>query len=52
MPIDMRTDDLQGLSAHGFHKISYTDWGDPANPRVVSISPDTKRPSRSALLSS
>jgi pimeloyl-ACP methyl ester carboxylesterase len=31
----MRTDYLLGLSAHGFHKIHYTDWGDPASKRVV-----------------
>jgi pimeloyl-ACP methyl ester carboxylesterase len=31
----MRTDHLLGLSAHGFHKIFYTDWGDPASQRVV-----------------
>lgn len=31
----MLTDALLGLTAHGFHKISYTDWGDPTNERVV-----------------
>jgi pimeloyl-ACP methyl ester carboxylesterase len=31
----MRNDHLLGLSAHGFHKIAYTDWGDPASQRVV-----------------
>lgn len=31
----MRTDTLLGLSASGFHKISYTDWGDPASERAV-----------------
>ena len=31
----MRTETLLGLTAHGFHKISYTDWGDPTNGRVV-----------------
>ena len=31
----MRTDQVLGLSAHGFHKIFYTDWGDPASQRVV-----------------
>ncbi|MEO8441396.1 MAG: alpha/beta hydrolase [Betaproteobacteria bacterium] len=31
----MRTDTLLGLTAHGFHKIFYTDWGDPANARVA-----------------
>jgi pimeloyl-ACP methyl ester carboxylesterase len=31
----MRTDHVFGLSAHGFHKTRYTDWGDPASQRVV-----------------
>ena len=31
----MRTDHVLGLSAQGFHKIFYTDWGDPASQRVV-----------------
>ncbi len=31
----MRTDHVLCLSAHGFHKIFYTDWGDPASPRLV-----------------
>ena len=31
----MRTDEFLGLSSSGFHKISYTDWGDPASERVV-----------------
>ena len=31
----MRTDHLLGLTAHGFHRISYTDWGDPASERIV-----------------
>ena len=31
----MRTDHFLGLSLHGFHRIFYTDWGDPASPRVV-----------------
>src|SRR5258705_12986811 len=31
----MRTDTLLGLTAHGFHKIFYTDWGDSTNERVV-----------------
>src|SRR5471032_1973392 len=31
----MRSDHVLGLSAHGFHKIFYTDWGDPASERVV-----------------
>ena len=35
MPTDMHTDNLLGLSAHGFHNIFYTDWGNPANERIV-----------------
>ena len=31
----MHSDHLLGLSAHGFHRIFYTDWGDPASERVV-----------------
>lgn len=31
----MRTDTLLGLTASGFHKLFYTDWGDPASERVV-----------------
>ncbi len=26
---------LQCLNSGGFHRLHYTDWGDPANPRVV-----------------
>ncbi len=26
---------LLGLGPHGFHRIHYTEWGDPANPRVL-----------------
>jgi pimeloyl-ACP methyl ester carboxylesterase len=31
----MRTDHVLGLSIHGFHKLFYTDWGDPASRHVV-----------------
>lgn len=31
----MRTDHVLGLSARGFHRIFYTDWGNPASQRVV-----------------
>ncbi|MDB5809127.1 MAG: Alpha/beta hydrolase [Betaproteobacteria bacterium] len=31
----MRSDFLLGLTASGFHKIFYTDWGDPASERAV-----------------
>ncbi len=31
----MRTDHVLCLSTHGFHKMFYTDWGDPASQRVV-----------------
>lgn len=26
---------LQGINSRGFHRLHYTDWGDPANPRIV-----------------
>ncbi len=26
---------LLSLSAHGFHRVNYRDWGDPGNPRVA-----------------
>jgi len=26
---------LRGLSAHGFHRVVYYEWGDPDNPRVA-----------------
>ena len=26
---------FSGLSPHGFHRVAYYEWGDPANPRVV-----------------
>jgi pimeloyl-ACP methyl ester carboxylesterase len=35
MKMRMRTDQLLGLSNSGFHRIFYTDWGDPASERVV-----------------
>ena len=31
----MRTDHVLGLDSKGFHKIFYTDWGDPASQRLV-----------------
>jgi pimeloyl-ACP methyl ester carboxylesterase len=31
----MRSDHVLGLSAKGFHRIHYTEWGDAANPRIV-----------------
>ncbi|MGI8895151.1 MAG: alpha/beta fold hydrolase [Casimicrobiaceae bacterium] len=30
-----RTRHLAGLSAHGFHRIAYREWGDADNPRVT-----------------
>ncbi|HTQ00636.1 MAG TPA: alpha/beta hydrolase [Casimicrobiaceae bacterium] len=30
-----RTLELSSLSPHGFHRVSYYEWGDPANDRVV-----------------
>ena len=31
----MHDDYLQCLNSGGFHRLHYTDWGDPTNPRVV-----------------
>jgi pimeloyl-ACP methyl ester carboxylesterase len=31
----MRTGDVLGLSAGGYHRMRYYDWGDAANPRVL-----------------
>lgn len=31
----MREQYLNGLNSRGFHRLHYTDWGDPANPRAV-----------------
>ncbi|MDW7711065.1 MAG: alpha/beta hydrolase [Deferrisomatales bacterium] len=31
----MVTRSLLGLGPHGFHRVAYHEWGDPANPRVV-----------------
>lgn len=31
----MLSDYLLGLSSKGFHRIHYTDWGDPGAERVV-----------------
>lgn len=31
----MRTDHVLCLDTSGFHKLHYTDWGDPVSPRVV-----------------
>ncbi|HEX6002467.1 MAG TPA: alpha/beta hydrolase [Burkholderiales bacterium] len=31
----MRNDFILGLSAKGFHRVHYTEWGDAGNPRIV-----------------
>ncbi len=31
----MRSHSVLGLSSQGFHRIHYTEWGDPANTRVL-----------------
>ncbi|MEP7157044.1 MAG: alpha/beta hydrolase [Betaproteobacteria bacterium] len=31
----MRHHFYRGLSSSGFHRLHYTEWGDPANPRVL-----------------
>jgi pimeloyl-ACP methyl ester carboxylesterase len=33
--IEMREDRVKCLSAAGFHHMAYTEWGDPANPKVL-----------------
>ena len=33
--MDMRTGHVLCLDTIGFHKLHYTDWGDPVSPRVV-----------------
>jgi len=35
MSNERREGHLQSLSPHGFHRVVYYDWGDPANDRVV-----------------
>lgn len=31
----MKEDYINGLDSRGFHRLHYTDWGDPLSPRVV-----------------
>lgn len=31
----MKSNSLLGLGPHGFHRLHYTEWGDPENDRVV-----------------
>ncbi len=31
----MREDSVLCMGAHGLHRMAYTEWGDPSNPRVV-----------------
>ena len=31
----MRTDSVLCVSPRGFHRMHYTEWGDPGNPRIV-----------------
>lgn len=33
--MSMRQKHFQGLSPAGFHNVAYTEWGDPASPRVI-----------------
>jgi pimeloyl-ACP methyl ester carboxylesterase len=35
MPTAPRTCELRSLSPHGFHRVVYYEWGEPANPRVA-----------------
>ncbi len=34
-PSEMRHRTVQCAGAHGLHRMAYTEWGDPANPRVL-----------------
>ena len=31
----MQSHDYRALGPHGFHRVHYTEWGDPANPKVL-----------------
>jgi pimeloyl-ACP methyl ester carboxylesterase len=42
----MRTNSLQCLGPHGFHRIAYTEWGDPGAERVVVCAPGLTRNAR------
>lgn len=35
MPEEPRLDYFQSLGPHGFHRVAYTEWGNPRNPHVV-----------------
>lgn len=35
MPTAPRTCAIRSLSPHGFHRVVYYEWGEPANPRVA-----------------
>jgi pimeloyl-ACP methyl ester carboxylesterase len=34
-PLSVRHDCLSSLGPHGFHRVAYTEWGDPSSPHVV-----------------
>ena len=42
----MRQDSFLSLGTGGFHRIAYTDWGDPLNPHVVACVHGLARNSR------
>ena len=42
----MRSNSLQCLGPHGFHRIAYTEWGDPAADHVVLCAPGLTRNAR------
>ncbi len=46
MGMDMRELHCLGLSATGFHRIAYTDWGHPSNQRVLICAHGLTRNSR------
>ena len=33
----MRLNFMPVLGRHGFYKLAYREWGDPANPRVLNL---------------
>lgn len=35
LPAQPRLNSFLSLGPHGFHRVAYTEWGDPANPHVL-----------------
>ena len=34
-PVEPRQHSVRCIGPHGLHRMAYTEWGDPANPRVL-----------------